>query len=110
VVLQPRRKQSRLADAGYVIIEVRFNDKHTHIDVVRAHKDNGEALETAQEYARQNVVKAVNGGTTFVTAFKAIDGKGRKGEDVFVIQIHGVDYIKTKRDILQIEVLPAPPS
>lgn len=84
--------------ADYVITEVRFNDKHTHIDKVRARKDNGESLETPQEYARQTVVKAINDGTTFVTAFKTNDGKWTKGEDVFVIQINGTDYIKTKRD------------
>jgi Protein of unknown function (DUF3892) len=84
--------------ADYVITEVRFNAKHTHIDKVRARKDNGETLESAQEYARQEVVKAINNGTTFVTAFKNNVGKWNKGEDVFVIEINGADYIKTKRD------------
>ena len=84
--------------ADYVITEVKFNAKHTHIDKVRAREDNGETLESAQEYARQDVVKAINKGTTFVTAFKNNDGKWNKGEDVFVIEINGADYIKTKRD------------
>ncbi|ODM73114.1 DUF3892 domain-containing protein [Bradyrhizobium elkanii] len=85
--------------ADYVITAVRFNDKHTHIDRVRAWKDNGESLETVQEFTRQTIVKAINDdGITFVTAFKTTDGKWRKGEDVFVIHIHNVAYIKTKRD------------
>lgn len=83
--------------ADYVITEVRFNTKHTHIDKVRAHKDTGEALGSVQEYTRQDVVKAINSGTTYVTAFKN-DGKWTKGENVFVIKINGTDYIKTKKD------------
>jgi hypothetical protein len=84
--------------ADYVITEVRFNAKHTHIDKVRAREDNGESLGSAQEYARQDVVKAINNGTTYVTAFKSNDGKWQKGEDVFVIKIDGTAYIKTKKD------------
>ena len=84
--------------ADYVITEVKFNEKHTHIDKVKAREDNGETLGSAQEHARQNVVKAINNGTTFVTAFRSNDGKWQKGEDVFVIRISGADYIKTKRD------------
>ncbi len=84
--------------ADYVITAVRFNDKHTHIDRVRAHKDNGESLEAPQEYTRQTVVTAINDGLTFVTAFKASDGQWKKGEEVFIVHIHGTAYIKTKRD------------
>jgi len=84
--------------ADYVITEVKFNAKHTHIDKVGAREDNGETLGSAQEYARQDVVKAINKGTTFFTAFKSDDGKWKKGEDVFVIKINGTDYIKTKKD------------
>jgi len=66
---------------------------------MRAHKDNGESLEVPQEFTRQTVVKAINDdGITFVTAFKSNDGQWRKGEDVFIVHIHGVAYIKTKRD------------
>jgi Protein of unknown function (DUF3892) len=84
--------------ADYVITEVRFNERHTHIDKVRAHEDNGETLGSAREQARLDVVKAINNGTTFVTAFRSNDAKWQKGEDVFVIGINGADYIKTKRD------------
>jgi hypothetical protein len=84
--------------ADYVITEVKFNEKHTHIDKVRAREDNGDTLGSPQEYARQDVVKAINNGSTYVTAFKSNDGKWTKGEDVFVIKINGTDYIKTKRD------------
>jgi hypothetical protein len=84
--------------ADYVITDVKFNEKHTHIDKVKARKDSGETLESAQEYARQIVVKAIDNGTTFATAFKTNDGKWKKGEEVFVIEINGANYIKTKRD------------
>jgi hypothetical protein len=85
--------------ADYVITAVRFNDKHTHIDRVRAQKDNGDSLEAAQEFTRQTVVKAISDdGITFVTAFKTNEGKWRKGEDVFIVHIHNIAYIKTKKD------------
>ena len=84
--------------ADYVITEVKFNSKHTHIDKVRAYDDKGDSLGSLQEYTRQNVVRAIDDGTTFVTAFKNNAGKWNKGEDVFVIEIGGTDYIKTKRD------------
>ena len=67
--------------------------------MVRVHKDNGETLEAPEEFMHQTVVKAINDdGITFVTAFRSNDGKWRKGEDVFVIHVNGVAYIKTKRD------------
>ncbi len=85
--------------ADYVITAVRFNSKHTHIDKVRACKDSGDSLEATKEYERQAIVKAINeSGISFITAFKSNDGKWKKGEDVFVINIDGINYIKTKKD------------
>jgi hypothetical protein len=66
---------------------------------VRAYKDNGESLESRDDYPRRSIVKAIDSdGISFVTAFKGNDGKWKKGEDVFVIEIGGDKYIKTKRD------------
>jgi hypothetical protein len=81
--------------ADFLISAVKFNDKHTHIDKVRAYPDNGDNLGSLIEQSRANVVAAIKKGTTFITIFKNEEGKWKKGQPVFTINIHGTEYIKT---------------
>jgi hypothetical protein len=84
--------------ADYCISEVRFNAKHTHIDRVRRHPDNGDSLGSASEIARQTVVDDLADGKTYITIFKDDDGKWKRGKTVFTVKINGVEYIKTVAD------------
>jgi hypothetical protein len=83
--------------ADYAITRVRFNDKHTHIDRVKIREDKGDSLGDEEERARSQIVSAIDSGTTFVSAFEN-NGKWQKGQEVFVVEIHGERYMKTVRD------------
>lgn len=84
---------SKWADFG--ISAVRYNGLHTHIDKVRAHLDNGATIGSFSEYTRTNVIAAIKAGKTFVTIYKGNDGNWKKGQTVYIIKVHGVEYIKT---------------
>jgi hypothetical protein len=81
--------------ADYAISAVRFNDTHTHIDVVRAHQDKGEKIGSPAEYARVDIIALIKRGVTFVTIFKDQAGQWKKGQPVYIIKINGSEYIKT---------------
>jgi len=81
--------------ADYAISAVRYNVRHTHIDKVRVHPDNGDSIGESTEWTRADVIAAIKRGTTFVTIFKNKDGKWEKGQPVYIIRVNGVEYIKT---------------
>lgn len=81
--------------ADYCISDVHFNSAHTHIDRVRARPDNGDKLGVASDHARADIVAAIKGGVTYVTVFKDKDGNWTKGQPVYIIRVHGTEYIKT---------------
>lgn len=80
--------------ADYGISAVRYNAKHTHIDRVRAHPDNGDTIGIAVEFERATVIKAIKDGYTFVTIISN-GGKWKKGQPVYIIKVNGTEYIKT---------------
>jgi len=81
--------------ADYGISAVRFNSAHTHIDRLRTHADNGETIGAAVEQRRLDIVDAIKKGTTFTTIFRNGNDKWKKGQPVYVVKIHGTEYIKT---------------
>lgn len=82
--------------ADYGVSAVKFNREHTHIDQVKVHADNGDAIEGATAWSRQDVIKAIENGSTFVTIFKnSVDGKWKKGQPVYVIKVSNTKFIKT---------------
>jgi hypothetical protein len=81
--------------ADYGISAVRYNTRHTHIDKVRVHPDDGDAIGSAKEQLRTDVIAAIKNDTTYVTIFKNSQSKWTKGQPVYVIKVHGEEYIKT---------------
>jgi hypothetical protein len=81
--------------ADYCISAVRYNDEHTHIVKVKACEDKGETLGDTTEWARIDVVNAIDRGKSFVTIYKSNDSKYKKGEDVRIITVNNVKYIRT---------------
>lgn len=81
--------------ADYGISAVKYNAAHTHIDRVRAHPDKGDTIGAYSEYARADVVAAIKKGTTFVTILMGAEGKWKKGQPVYIINVNGVEYLKT---------------
>lgn len=83
--------------ADYCISRVRYNDKHTHIVKVEAMPDEGDKLGTKVEFNREEVVSKIDRGTTFVTVTLK-DGSYNKGEDVRVVKINNIKYIRTDQN------------
>jgi hypothetical protein len=81
--------------ADYCISAVRYNPERTHIVKVKVHINSGDTIGTATEWTRSEVVAAIGAGKTFVTMTCTTDGKWNKGEDVRIIIVYGVKYIRT---------------
>ena len=84
--------------ADYGISEVRYDDDRTHIVKVKVREDKGDKFGPAEEWARKAVVSAIEGGTTFVTILTSSDGKWQNGQDVHIITVKGVKYIRTDQN------------
>ncbi|MDD5544766.1 MAG: DUF3892 domain-containing protein [Acidobacteriia bacterium] len=84
--------------ADYGISAVRFNIKHTHIDRVRVRSDNGDTFGSPVDHSRQQVVDAIEAGTTYVTIIKSKDDKWEKGQKVIIVEINGAKYLKTTKN------------
>jgi len=84
--------------ADYAISDVRYDDDHTHIVKVKVRKDKGDKFGPAEEWARKDVVSSIEGGTTFVTILKGSDGGWQKGQDVDIVTVKGVKYIRTDQN------------
>ena len=84
--------------ADYGISKVRYDDERTHIVKVKVREDKGDTFGPAEEWPRKQVVSAIEGGTTFLTILKGSDGKWQKGQDVHIITVKGVKYIRTDQN------------
>ena len=81
--------------ADYCISSVRYNAEHTHIVKVKVHNDSGDTIGAATEWTRSEVVTAIGSDKTFVTITQTTDRKWNKGEDVRIITVNGMKYIRT---------------
>jgi hypothetical protein len=81
--------------ADYAISDVHFNDRHSHIERVKARVDNGDTVGTPTDHARADIISAIRKGVTYVTIFKNREDKWNKGQPVYIIKVNGTEYIKT---------------
>jgi|SRR6185436_5796129 len=95
--------------ADFVITKVRYNPSHTHIVEVEVRTDNGDSIASAPtRTARQDVVNAIQRGTTFVTAYLR-EGKWQRGEDVRTVVVHGERYLRTDGNSIKADNLGSLP-
>jgi hypothetical protein len=96
--------------ADYLITGVRYNSNEIFITYVEIRKDNGNDTGKAEMYTRESIVASIKKNVTFCTAITQIDDEGKKsfkkGSDVNIIVIDGIEYLrtdqnKTKRDNLE---------
>ena len=80
--------------ADYCVSAVRYNAAETHIERVRVHVDTGDIIAAATDLTRSQVASAIERGNSFVTIYQR-NGQWHKGEDVRVITVNGVKYIRT---------------
>lgn len=84
--------------ADYGISAVKYNDEKTHINKVKVHKDEGDAIGSAEIWLRSQVITSLEDDKTFVTIIKNSEGKWNKGEDVGIIKVNNNKYIRTDRN------------
>ena len=95
---------SKWADG--LIVAVKFNAKHTHIDRVRYREDLGDSVGAKEvELTRLQVVQALRNGNTFCTVFMGNDTKWKKGAAVRVVSVENQEFIKTLPDKIKIDNL-----
>ena len=81
--------------ADYCISAVRYNKEKTHIEKVKVHVDNGDSIGVGNTWERKSVVDSIEKKYTFVTITKNSKNKWNKGDDVSIIIINKVKYIRT---------------
>ena len=81
--------------ADYCIASVRYNPEHTHITGAKVFEDMGDKLGVSTDWARPNIVRAIETGNTFVTIYKNSGENYVKGEDVRTVAVNGIKYIRT---------------
>lgn len=87
--------------ADYLIYAVHYEDEpyRKHIAEVKAHKDLGESVGSEMYlFSRSEVIRDIEGSTTFCTIYKDSTGKWQQGKPVIVETIDWVKYIKTERN------------
>lgn len=94
--------------ADYCISRVRYNEQHSHIVKVEGMPDNDDELGTKVEFLREDVVSKIGRGITFVTV-TLNEGKYCKGEDVRIVRINSVNYIRTDQNQKESDNLGALP-
>jgi hypothetical protein len=81
--------------ADYLISAVRYNEKKTHIEMVRVHEDLGDKVGSSTDIARGIVITSIKNGNSYVTIFKAANGNWQRGEDVRIITVNGEEFLRT---------------
>jgi Protein of unknown function (DUF3892) len=83
--------------ADYVITAVRYAPDRSHIAELEVRVDNGESIGPPGEWARQQVISAIDGGHTFATAYLR-NGSWQRGADVQVVTIGRDRFLRTDRN------------
>lgn len=95
--------------ADYYIEKVRYNRDHTRIVWVSVRQDNAAKLGNAYNMVRKQIMSQMQAGKQFMTIFRNPDGKFRKGQKIEMVQVKGIEYLRTDQDELendQLENLP----
>ena len=84
--------------ADYGISAVQYDIEKTRINKVKVHEDEGDTIGVAAIWLRSDVISSLENNETFVTIIKGSDGKWKKGEDVRIVKINNINYIRTDRN------------
>ncbi len=84
--------------SDFVILDAVKDYRGTRIEKVYCCEDHGDKLGSGYWYSREYVITQIKRGWKYCTAIKNNYGTYRKGADVFVIEIHGEEFLKTRAD------------
>ena len=92
--------------ADYLVTKVRFEQDRRHIRHVRVRQEGMHGLEPEREFTRAELVRSIDYGRTFVTAFlDAEKSTFQKGGQLRIVDVDGAKYVrvdenKVKKDDL----------
>ncbi len=80
--------------ADYVIVAVQYDTNQSQIVKVKRCPDLGNELGKANVETREDVMESMGWGKTHVTAYSK-DGMWTRGDNVGIVNIGGVNFIRT---------------
>ncbi len=80
----------------YCISAVRCNEKH--VELVKIHKASGDTIKPPIVCSRERIVSLLDEGYKFVTILKNSRARWTKGEDVQIVKLNGIKYIRTDKN------------
>jgi len=81
--------------ANFLIFQVRYNQEHTHIIAVMQVRNQPNSIPT--QIGRLEVITNIHAGLKYATAYHD-NGTWNYGNEVFVEEVGGTEYIKTEPD------------
>jgi hypothetical protein len=81
--------------ADYLISGVATDSNSNRIKKVEAHSDFGCMVCETAMFSRADVIANIKQGLTYSTVFRTPMGKWRKGDDVRLVTVDGVDFLRT---------------
>ena len=80
---------------NFLISQVRYNQEHTHIIAVIQVRNQPDSMPT--QIGRLEVIANIRAGLKYATAYQD-NGTWNYGNEVFVEEVSGTEYIKTEPD------------
>ncbi len=87
-------EMNKLKWADYAIIAVKFKKEKRHIEKIKIREDTGDKLANEQTVLREEVVRAIENRTKFVTAYSR-NNQWCKGDEVIIVEINYTKFIRT---------------
>ena len=84
--------------ADYCISKVKYDADEKFIEKVEVREDKGDSIGSPSIWKRSDVVSKIEAKKTFVTILKTSEGKWKRGQDVHVLKINNVKYIRTDKN------------
>jgi len=81
--------------AEYYVEKVKYSRDHSHIVWVLVRQDKDGKLQPGKNMLRKTMLGLIKTGKQFMTIYRTEEGKYRKGEKVTLIQVKGVDFMRT---------------
>jgi hypothetical protein len=78
----------------YYISEVRYSIGSKHVGLLKVHQDTGGLIGPSELLLRNELIPAIETGTTFVTIINT-DENWFKESDVYIVEIDGLKFIRT---------------
>ena len=84
---------------NFAITGVRYDEGHSFINNCQVRKYHDSVLDTPETLSRQTIISSIKMGKTYVTAIKSpSSGKWECGADVEIVNIEGIDYLRSDRN------------